>query len=170
MIALITSFVLAAFVPEGLPPKIQPILQAALDFQELHDHIDSNTIIISDRVKYMKADKRLARDLHLTFNGRSIHFNDVSTSQLFFDWYSFEFEEIRVKKNKATIVYKFYPEWVHCSSGIQATRSESLYILVRVEFIRNADQWTISEGSLKDLEFTESDPPCIRARYKPIGE
>lgn len=170
MTSILHAFILTSALAGG-PSQVQPVLQCALNFAQLHDHLDSNSVSIQNEIKYIKADKRLPSDLLLTFGTRLLALNNSSTSELFFQGNSFIIDDLVIGKKEASVSYQFIPRWATCSSKpIQISGAERWNIKVRVKLSLINGIWSVTQGEMTDIEFGEEAPECLIDRYRRIGE
>lgn len=154
---------------------IQKVVQIAIDFPVLKSHLDSQQIIITKNVKFIRDNGILDTNLVLTYNGNQLEFNDGKGAKGFTNGWTFDFSSVKVKSRKANISYKYIPQWKYCLGDMTLAQANSLFFVVELKFQKNEKgEWGISDYEVSDIVFGESPQgdyeSCLASKYKPIND
>lgn len=154
---------------------LQKVVQMAIDFPVLKNHLDSQEIITTESVKFIHDNRSIDTKLELTYNKNQLEFNDGKGAEGFMDGWTFDFLSVKVKSRKAKISYKYVPKWNYCQGEMTLVQANSLFFVVELKFQKNGKgQWEISDFEINDIIFNESAKNdyerCLASKYKPIKE
>ena len=148
------------------------IIQLAIDFQVLQNHLDSQDIINTENVRFIRDNGIIDNNLRLTYKTNPLKFNTGEGKNGFFNHWSFEFIGMKIKSRKAHVTYKFIPNWNYCEGKSILSQSGGLFFVIDLEFKLTENRWTISDYSIKDIDFgqdsNQNPIKCMKDRYKPI--
>ena len=150
----------------------KPIIQMSIDFQILQNHLDSQDIIKTDEVEFIRDNGIVDNNLNLTYKDYPLKFNTGQEKGGFFKHWSFEFINIKVKSKKAHVSYKFIPNWGNCEGNPILIQSDGLFFVIDLDFKLTEKGWTIIDYAINDIDFgqvsNQNSIKCIKDIYKPI--
>ena len=110
--------------------------------------------------------------LDLTYKMKPLKFNNGQGKEGFFNHWTFEFINVKVKSKKAHVSYKFIPNWNYCEGESILSQSGGLFFVIDLDFKLTEKGWAIIDNTIKDIDFgqdsNENPIKCIKDRYKPI--
>lgn len=153
--------------------KVKPIVQMSIDFQILQNHLDSQDIINTEGVEFIRDNGIVDNSYKLTYKGDPLIFNTGQGKEGFFNHWTFEFIYVKVKSKKAQVLYKFIPNWNYCEGKSILSQDGSLFFIIDLDFKLTENGWTIIDYEIKDIDFgedsNENPIKCMKERYKPIN-
>ena len=151
----------------------EKVIQMALDFPFFQEHLVVNEIIEKDTIWFVNTAIRdngvIPSDLNLFFWGRKLIFKKKKKEHsIEEDAIDFRFNQFKLTKRKATIEYQFYPTWNMTELGIR--RRSGLFILVKLELVREKGSWNYTKYSMKDVVFDleSEDEKWMNEHYKKL--
>jgi hypothetical protein len=140
-------------------------MQNSVDFKPLSNHLKKNSVIINFGFDDFIADNGVCPvDMVLTFNSDTLKVNqDDGSEQSFFDGFTFEFLKIKIKRKKAHVIYRYYPNWHLCEDSLGSYSSRKLSFFVDLRF-RKQKEWKLINYVMKDIDKSDL-PECNKQKY-----
>ena len=153
--------------------KVTQVIQMSINFEILQNHLESQSIINTERVEFIMDNSVVDSSLKLTYKMRPLEFNNGLGTEGFYKYWTFEFIKVKVKSKKAHVSYKFIPNWNYCEGKSTLSKSGSLFFVVNLDFNMTEKGWIIVNYTITDIDFgqdpKENSIKCLKSKYKPIN-
>lgn len=153
--------------------KEAQLIQMSIDFPVLQNHLDSQEVINTSRVNYIRDNGIVNNNLSLTYKSDSLKFNNGQGKEGFINYWTFEFTNVKVKSKKANVTYKFIPTWNYCQEKSILSQSGKLFFVVKLDFRLTKNGWAVVDYLINDINFEQhakdSSIKCLKEMYKPIN-
>ncbi len=148
------------------------LLQLSFNNEILNNHFSSQEIFDKRKQLTYQIDNHQEISSTFLFSNYSVIKYDLSIKQnVEVTTWNFHFQEIKIEKKKARIIYDFYPFWNPCNDGTEHLQySNGIYFTVETNLVLKKGKWKIKSSDISDIKFEEwmkfARFKCIIDNYK----